>query len=108
MINKDNAAKNYKQYEYISRYESFPYYFDDLNNRYYYGLTAQLNQDAPYALYKVKVGDSYDSIASDYYGCALYYWIICHFNGIFDALQDPIPGTQLKLPSLNSIRFELR
>lgn len=103
-----NATKNYKTYEYISRYESFPYYYDSKNNKYYYGLTAQLNEDAPYALYEVKDGDSYDSIASDYYGSALYYWIVCHFNGIFDALEDPQAGTILKLPSLNSIRFELR
>lgn len=106
MIYKENAPKNYKQYDYVSRYESFPYYYDQENNRYYYGLTAQLNSDSSYVLYKVKSGDSYDSIASDYYGCALYYWIICSYNGIFDVFDSPVPGTQLKLPSLTDIRFE--
>lgn len=103
-----NAVKNYKDYEYISRYQSFPYYYDEKNNRYYYGLSAQLNSNTAYALYKVKAGDSYDSIASDYYGCALYYWIICYFNNIFDALEDPEVGTILKIPTLNEISFELR
>lgn len=103
-----NAVKNYKDYSYISRYQSFPYYYDPVNNRYYYGMTAQLSSDTAYALYKVKAGDSYDSIASDYYGCALYYWIICSFNGVFDALEPPAKGAILKIPTLNEIRFELR
>jgi hypothetical protein len=48
-----NRTKNYKQYNYISRYESFPYYYDDLNNRYYYGLSSNLNKETPYASYTV-------------------------------------------------------
>lgn len=104
---RENASKSYKNYDYISRYESFPYYYDSSNNRYYYGLTASLKLDATYALYEVRAGDSYDSIASDYYGSALYYWVICNFNGIFNALEQPEVGTVLKLPALNEVRFEV-
>ncbi len=104
---KENASKNYKNYDYISRYESFPYYYDSASNRYYYGLTANLKADTSYALYEVKAGDSYDSIASDYYGSALYYWIICSFNDIFDSLKQPEVGTVLRLPALNEVRFEV-
>lgn len=103
-----NATKNYKQYDYISRYESFPYYYDPTNDKYYYGITSLLNQNTSYSLYEVKEGDSYDSIALDYYGCALFYWIICDYNSIFDSLTPPTPGTQLHLPALNNIRFEQR
>ena len=102
---EDNLSKNYRDVPYLSRYSAFPYYYDSVNNKYYYGLTAQLDKTAPYALYKVKEGDSYDSIASKHYGSALYYWIICHFNDIFDCTKDPEAGTDLKIPSLNSINF---
>lgn len=100
-----NAVKNYKQYDYISRYEGFPYYYDPVNNRYYYGITSSLNTDTSYSIYEVKAGDNYDSIALDYYGCALFYWVICDYNEIFDSLEPPAIGTQLKLPALNNIRY---
>ena len=101
-----NKTKNFKQYPYISRYESFPYYYDDYNNRYYYGLSANIAKDTPYASYVVKVGDTYDSIAYDVYGNSLFYWAICAFNNIFDCLEAPEVGTVLKLPTINSIVFE--
>lgn len=100
-----NPTKYYKSYDYISRYESFPYYYDSTNNRYYYGLTSYLRNDTSYVLYEVKPGDSYDSIALDNYGCALFYWVILDFNRIMDAMTPPSPGTQLRLPSLNSIIY---
>lgn len=103
-----NATKNYKNYDYISRYESFPYYYDSKNNRYYYGITSFLNTDTAYVLYEVKPGDSYDSIALDNYGCSLFYWVICDYNAIFDSLTAPVPGTKLKIPALNNIRYEQR
>lgn len=101
-----NAVKNYKHYDYISRYESFPYYYDNVNNRYYYGLSANLSKDTPYASYTVQSGDSYDSIAYDKYGNALFYWVICYFNDVADCFQQPQAGTVIKLPSLNSIIFK--
>lgn len=102
-----NPTKLYKTYDYVSRYESFPYFYDEKNNKYYYGLTSFLDTSGSYVLYEVKPGDSYDSIALDHYGCALFYWIICDYNKIFDAVTPPGPGTQLRLPPLNSITFEL-
>ncbi len=100
-----NRTPNYKRYTYLSRYESFPYYYDDYNNRYYYGLTSSMSKDTPYAAYVVKVGDTYDSIAYDVYGNSLFYWVICYFNNIFDCLEEPEVGTVLKLPSINSVTF---
>lgn len=100
-----SPTRYYKQYDYISRYERFPYYYDSLNNRYYYGLSANLNRNSPYASYTVKIGDTYDSIAYDKYGSALFYWIICNFNGVLDSFEIPEPGTVLKLPSLSAINF---
>lgn len=103
----ENAKKNFKNYDYISRYESFPYFYDEENNRYYYGLQSNLeNENIVYAAYTVKPGDSYDSIALDYYGSALLFWVICDFNRILDPFTNPKPGTILQLPALNSIYFK--
>ena len=102
-----DQVKNYKNYDYISRYESFPYFYDDKNNKYYYGLTSYLDNETAsgYVIYQVKPGDSYDSIALNHYGCALFYWIILDYNRIYDALTPPEPGTTLRLPPLNSIQY---
>lgn len=103
-----NPTRYYKTYDYLSRYESFPYYYDADNNRYYYGLTSFLNKNSSYVIYQVQPGDSYDSIALNHYGCALFYWIITDYNEIFDVLTPPEPGTTLRLPPLNSISFMQR
>ena len=104
-----NAQKYYKNYDYVSRYESFPYFYDKTNNKYYYGLTSSLEtNDVGYTVYQVKPGDSYDSIALDHYGSALLYWVITDFNRIFDALTPPEAGTVLMLPPLNSIVYSTR
>lgn len=50
--------KQYKDYNYLSRYESFPYYFHSIDRKYIYGTTAQLDQNLSYSIYKVKRGDS--------------------------------------------------
>ena len=100
-----NPEKLFKQDDYISRYQAFPYYYDQKNNKYYRGLTSFLRDDVSYVIYEVKSGDSYDSIALDFYGCALFFWVITDFNRIMDSLSAPVPGQKLKLPSLNSIVF---
>ena len=98
--------KTYKKYDYISRYESFPYYYNTVDGRYFYGLTSWLNNDVGYALYTVQPGDSYDSIALDYYGSPTFFWVICDFNRILDSFTTPRVGAQLKLPALNGLSFE--
>lgn len=98
--------KSYKQYDYICRYETFPYFYDAKNNRYYYGLTANLRTDVGYVLHKVKAGDSYDSLSLDYYGSPIFYWVIIDFNRIRDAFSSPEVGSEIKIPSLNTIQYQ--
>lgn len=98
--------KSYKKYDYISRYEAFPYYYNTEDERYFYGLTSWLNNNVGYALYTVQPGDTYDSIAFDYYGSSTFYWVVCDFNRILDPFIEPVVGTQLKLPALNGLSFE--
>lgn len=50
--------KQYRQYDYFSRYASFPIYYDTDDRRYLYGVTSQLNKDTTYVIYKAKNNDT--------------------------------------------------
>lgn len=98
--------KSYKQYDYVSRYEPFPYYYNTQDKKYFYGLTSWLNTNVGYALHTVRPGDTYDSIAFDYYGSPTFYWVVCDFNRVIDPFIEPEVGTQLRLPALNGLSFK--
>ena len=50
--------KTYKKYDYVSRYEPFPYFYNTKDKRYFYGITSWLNSNVGYVAYEVKPGDS--------------------------------------------------
>lgn len=103
-----NVLKNerYLNYDKLSRYSQFPYFYNTLDNKYICGTTSYLKDTTNYQLYTVKQGDTYDSIALDAYGNPTYYWIICSFNHIQDSFSMPMPKSQLKLPVMTDIEFE--
>ena len=99
--------KQYLQYDDISRYATFPIYYNTLDDKYVYGLTSQLSDDTPYVEVRVEQGDNLDNLAEHYYGRPDYYWIIADFNRI----QDPLINLwehykKLKVPVLSNIVFE--
>lgn len=99
--------KSSKQYDYISRYASFPYYYHTLDKRYIYGLTSQLNDSTSYVLVDVTINTTLEELAFKYYGRPDYYWIIADFNRI----QDPFIRLsdyfyKIKVPSISSVEFE--
>lgn len=99
--------KAYRSYDYISRYAAFPYYFNTGDDKYIYGTTAQLNQDnVGYSLHTVKRGDTFDSIALDYYNSPTLYWVICDFNKIQDPFLKLKEGQKLKIPVLSVVSFK--
>lgn len=98
--------KQYRNYSYLSRYSSFPFYYNTEDKKYIYGTTSQLNQDITYILYKVKANDTLDSIALDYYNNPTFFWIIADFNQIQDPFIQLIEGTEIKIPTLSEISFE--
>lgn len=100
------TSKTYRQYDYMSRYSGFPFYYNVEDDKYIYGTTANLRDDISYTLYEVKKTDTYDSIALDFYNTPLYFWVICDYNRIQDPLEHPIPGTKLKIPSITSLSFK--
>ena len=96
----------YRTYNYISRYTSFPYYYDTEDRKYIYGTTSQIDTEStPYTLYQVQKGDTYDSMALKFYNSPTFFWIICDFNRIQDPYSVPVPGTRLMIPSMTDISF---
>lgn len=98
--------KNYKKYQNISRYTSFPYYYHKEDNKYIYGVTSQISKDINYVVHKVKEGDTLDNLSLTYYGRPDYYWMIADFNNI----QDPyeilwLRHKALNIPTFTSIKY---
>ena len=100
------TKKSYKQYETMSRYSPFPYYYHTIDGRFTYGMDAHLKDTTPYQTYYVKKGDSLDSIALQFYNSPTKYWIICSYNRIRNPYVKLVEGQELKIPSLSSIEFE--
>lgn len=93
--------KEYKKYVKLSRYQSFPYYYNTIDDKYVYGKTAWLDDTTPYTTYSVGAGDTLDSISLYFYGSPTYYWVIADFNRILDPLIELYPGDKLKIPNFS-------
>ncbi len=98
--------KQYKTYTYLSRYANIPFYYNTLDNKYIYGTGSQLNTDIPYVLHKVKINETLDSIALDYYNNPTFFWVIADFNRIQDPYITLQKDQTLKIPSLSDVSFE--
>ena len=57
-----------KVYDYISRYTKFPYYYQELDQKYFYGITDHLNKNITFLVHKVNDYDTLDLLALNYYG----------------------------------------
>ena len=98
--------KQYKNYIGLSRYSVIPYYYNTLDNKYQYATIKPLKTDTPFVKYKVIPGDTWDSIALIHYGNPTYYWVLCEYNNIQNCLDNPIPGTKIKIPFISEIQFK--
>ena len=101
--------KFYKQYDKVSRYSIFPYYYHRIDDKYIYGITAQLykGNDVTYLTRVVEIGDTLDTLSLKYYNNPLYYWIIADYNNIKDPYKPLKVGSKLKIPSISNIRYNL-
>jgi hypothetical protein len=98
--------KSIKTYDYTSRYAPFPFYFNNEDNKYVYGLTSQLSLNTEYTIHMVKDTDTLDYLAYYYYGRPDLFWVIADFNRI----QDPYIKLSDKfnfiyIPSLSGVRY---
>lgn len=106
MKNEVLVDKQYKNYNYISRYSTFPIYYHTVDNKSIQTTTGQLDRRTDYVAHKVKFGDTYDSLSLTYYNSPLYYWIIADFNGVQDTLEPLKEGSFIKIPSLSGITYQ--
>ena len=99
--------KSYRTYSYISRYASFPYYYNTRDDKYIYGTTSRLSKDVTFVAHAVIQSDTLDSLAFEAYGRPDLYWIIADFNDILDPTA-PLFGKYdvIKIPTLSNVRFE--
>ena len=97
--------KTYKSYDYISRYSSFPYYYNKKDSKYIQGITSWLKESTTYVLHKVKENDTLDSIALDNYSNSTFFWVIADYNKIRDPFKKLEIGTVLKIPTLGDVSF---
>ena len=98
--------KKYKQYENISRYASFPYYYHTEDNKYIYGITSHIDKNISFVSHVVRQGDTLDSLSLTYYGRPDYYWMIADFNDIQDPYENLFEKfVTLKIPTFTSINY---
>lgn len=99
--------KQYKSYNYISRYSTFPFYYNTLDDKYIYGILSQLTQDnVQYVLHYLVMTDTLESLADYYYGRPDLYWVIAMYNNIQDSFIDlKEKYDELKIPTLTNITF---
>lgn len=98
--------KMYANFDYLSRYENVPYYYDTLCNREIYGIGTNLKTTSEFSTHEVRSNDTLESLALKYYNNPIYWWVIAYFNNI----QDPFKPLRtkyktLKIPSISSIEF---
>lgn len=98
--------KNYVHYDYLSRYEQVPTYYDTIEQRYVSGIGKNIDKNRSYFTYKVKPDDTLDKIALKYYNNPTYWWILAYFNDIQDALVDLAANfSVIKIPNIVNIDF---
>ena len=104
----DKYNKQYKDYDRVSRYQVFPFYYNSDDDKYFYGLTSHLSADnTPFVAHKVKTGDTLDTLALYYYNNPTYYWVVADFNKIRDPFLELKEGTILKIPTFSNLAFDI-
>lgn len=97
--------KSYKDYSRLSRYSPFPTYYHTIDDKYVGGTTSYLKDTTLYSSYTVKEGDTFDTLALEFYNNPTLYWIICSFNHIQDPFRKLKVGEILKIPAISNIEF---
>jgi hypothetical protein len=94
-------------YEYLSRYNGIPYYYDTHLGKDVMGLSKQIDTSTPYVTHKVVAKDTLDSLALKYYNNPTFWWAIAYFNLINDPfIHLASKFKTLKIPSISGITFK--
>ena len=99
--------KQYRDYSYLSRYSTFPFYYHKRDRKYIYGITNWLDDSTSYVLHNVEDTDTLDTLALHYYGRPDYFWIIASYNHIRDPyIKLNLKYDSIKIPSRSTIKYE--
>ena len=80
--------KTISSYDYSSRYNTVPYYYNTLDQKFIRGLAKKVAVGFEYSIHNIKETDTLDKLAFHYYGRPDLYWIIADANGILDPFID--------------------
>lgn len=96
-------------YDALSRYQPFSYYYHTLDDKFVYGLTNHIITNTEYVAHTLTPFDTLDSLALKYYGRPDYFWIIADFNRIKDPFLPLLSiSNTIRIPNLGQIAFEVR
>lgn len=105
-MNNTLTHKQYKQYQKVSRYADFPYYYNVQDDKYVYGTSSRLSLDSPFKVHTIVEGDTLDTLALYYYNNPTYFWVIADYNRINDPYEKLVVGSSIKIPTFSTISFE--
>lgn len=98
--------KRRADYDALSRYEIFSYYFHSLDEKFIYGITNHLSQDIEFVLHTITEKDTLDNLSLKYYGRPDYFWIIADFNNIKDPFKPLFKAfREVKIPNMGQLSF---
>lgn len=102
LVNKTISA-----YDYNSRYNTVPYYYNIDDEKYIRGLSKSVVGPFEYSIHMVKTTDTLDKLALYYYGDPSKYWILAEVNGILDPfIQLSSMYNFIYIPAYKDIRLE--
>ena len=98
--------KNYADFEYISRYQNIPYYYDTLCDKEIFGIGTTLKTSSEFVTHTVKRSDTLHSLALKYYNNPTFWWVIAYFNNIQDSFKTLRNKYKtIRIPNISSIEF---
>lgn len=98
--------KQWQEYDYTSRYTPFPFYYNEVDDKYIYGITKQLGEQVPYVIHSLRDVDTLDSLSLKYYGRPDLYWVIADYNRINDPYIKLMEKMEtIKIPTLSNIYY---
>lgn len=99
--------KTITAYNFSSRYNTVPYYYNTIDQKYIRGLAKSVASSFEYSIHEIKQTDTLDKLAFNYYGRPDLYWIIADANGIKDPFINLWDSYNfLYIPAYKDIRLE--
>lgn len=98
--------KQYISYDYTSRYQYTPIYYNTEDKEWLTGLGANVFKNTNWVAHKVTQEDTLDNLALKYYGNPTYWWVIAYYNDIQDSFVYLYNDFDIiKIPNIAGLEF---